>query len=283
MEPISQTTRFAPSPTGWLHLGHAYAAWFAREHGDRMLLRIEDIDAGRSRPEYKHDIFEDLAWLGISWDRHVRVQSEHLDDYARAIQKLEQLGLTYPCFCTRKEIQLELERSSEAPQGPDGPLYPGTCKSLTKTQQLERINSGMPWATRLDTQRAAQRIGHLTWREGNEQIAVQPEIFGDFVLRRKDVPTSYHVSVVVDDHLQGVTLVTRGHDLLPATHVQRLLQALLGYEPPHYLHHGLVVDEHGRRLAKRDHARTVRSFRDAGLLPGQVLDLARGSVQGTAF
>lgn len=248
-----------------------------------MLLRIEDIDSSRSRAEYINAIEEDLTWLGIKWDGEVRIQSHYLEDYKAAIDRLMAMGLTYPCFCTRKEIQAELKRSADAPQGPDGPVYPGTCRDLSVQEREERLASGAPWALRLNAALAATRIGNLIWIEGAQDIKVDPLLHGDFVLRRKDLPTSYHVSVVVDDALQGVTLVTRGRDLLASTHAHRVLQALLDLPVPRYLHHALVVDEAGRRLAKRDDARSVRSFREAGMTAAQVLDAARAAVQDTAL
>lgn len=248
-----------------------------------MLLRIEDIDTTRSRDEYVEAIKEDLEWLGIAWDGEVRVQSRHLADYAAAIDRLTQMGLTYPCFCTRREIQAELSRSADAPQGPDGPVYPGTCRDLSAQVSEERLASGAPWALRLNADLAAALVGPLTWAEGGEQNTVDPLLHGDFVLRRKELPTSYHISVVIDDALQGVTLVTRGRDLFSSTHAHRLLQQLLELPAPRYHHHGLVVDEAGRRLAKRDDARSVKSYREAGLTATSVLEAACVAIQETAF
>ena len=234
-----EITRFAPSPTGFLHLGHAFAALFAeaaaRETGGRFLLRIEDIDATRARPEYERAIEEDLVWLDLAWERPVRRQSEHFADYATALEKLKAKGLLYPCFCTRKEIASEIAESVIAPQGPDGPLYPGTCRQRSSMECSERIESGESHAWRLDVERAIKSAAQtLVFDESGlgpsgekGQIAAHPEIFGDAVLGRKDTPASYHLAVVVDDALQGVTLVTRGNDLFQATHLQRLLQALL--------------------------------------------------------
>ncbi len=261
-------TRFAPSPTGLLHLGHAHSALFAWRHaraGGRFLLRIEDIDLGRCRPEFEAALKEDLAWLGLTWPEPVRRQSEHMADYAAALDRLAQQGLLYPCFCTRRDIAEEIARSGAAPQGPEGPLYPGICRSLSTDQRAARIAEGMPHALRLDVTKAKALAGPLHWidRRHGEFIAT-PETHGDAVLARKDVATSYHLSVVVDDALQGVTLVTRGEDLLSATHLHRLLQALLGLPAPAYHHHALVTDETGRRLAKRDDARSLRSLREAG-------------------
>jgi glutamyl-Q tRNA(Asp) synthetase len=271
-----EITRFAPSPTGPLHLGHAFAALFAeraaREAGGRFLLRIEDIDATRARPEYEAAIEEDLAWLELVWERPVRKQSEHFSDYAAALEKLKAKGLLYPCFCTRKEIASEIAESVIAPQGPDGPLYPGTCRHRSSMECGERIESGESHAWRLDVERAIKAAAQtLVFDESGlgpsgekGQMAAHPEIFGDAVLARKDTPTSYHLAVVVDDALQGVTLVTRGNDLFQATHLQRLLQALLGLEAPRYRHHRLINDASGRRLAKRDAATALKALRESG-------------------
>lgn len=266
------TTRFAPSPTGLLHLGHAHSAlfaWRAAGSGGRCLLRIEDIDPGRCRPEFEAALKEDLAWLGLTWPEPVRRQSEHLADYAAALDRLTRQGLLYPCFCTRRDIAEEIARSGAAPHpaamGPEGPLYPGICRALSADQRAARLAEGVPHALRLDVTKAKALAGPLGWADRRHgKFLATPEIHGDAVLARKDVPTSYHLSVVVDDALQGVTLVTRGEDLLPATHLHRLLQALLGLPVPDYHHHGLVTDEAGRRLAKRDDARSLRGLREAG-------------------
>jgi glutamyl-Q tRNA(Asp) synthetase len=262
-------TRFAPSPTGLLHLGHAHAALFAwkaaRDAAGRFLLRIEDIDLGRSRPEFETALFEDLVWLGLSWPLPVRRQSEHLADYRAALGNLDGQGLLYPCFCTRRDIADEIARSGAAPQGPDGPIYPGICRYLSGEERARRIAAGEAYALRLDVAKASALAGPLTWHDrGHGAIVATPDIFGDVVLARKDIATSYHLSVTVDDALQGVTLVTRGEDLFAATHLHRLLQALLALPVPDHHHHGLIADETGRRLAKRDDARSLRSLREAG-------------------
>jgi len=270
------TTRFAPSPTGYLHLGHAYAAvtaWRrAREAGGRFLLRLEDIDAARCRPDYAAAIIEDLAWLGLDWDGAVRVQSRHLGDYRAALEALAGRGLLYPCFCTRAEIQREIGAAAAAPHGPDGPVYPGTCRALDAAARAARIASGTPFALRLDMARAvaAAPRGLSYVEQGEGEVACDPAPFGDVVLGRKDVPASYHLCVTHDDALQGVTLVTRGDDLRPTTHVHRLLQALMGWPSPHYAHHKLLTDASGRRLAKRDRAATLRSLRAGGVPPEQI-------------
>jgi glutamyl-Q tRNA(Asp) synthetase len=272
-------TRFAPSPTGLLHLGHAHAALFAQrraeESGGRFLLRIEDIDRTRCRPEFETALLEDLRWLGLSWPEPVRRQSEHMADYRAALDTLSALGVLYPCFCTRRDIAAEIARSGEAPQGPDGPRYPGLCRRLSAEERRARLAAGEAYALRLDMARAGQITGPLRWHDRRHgEFVATPEMFGDVVLARKDIATSYHLSVVVDDALQGVILVTRGEDLLPATHVHRLLQALLGLPVPEYEHHGLISDAAGRRLAKRDDARSLRSLREAGLNSAAVRAMA---------
>jgi glutamyl-Q tRNA(Asp) synthetase len=276
-------TRFAPSPTGLLHLGHAYAALFAEklalEAGGRFLLRIEDIDRTRCRSAFEAALSEDLAWLGLSWETPVRRQSEHIDDYTGALARLEAGGLVYPCFCTRRAIAAEIAAAAAAPhlatRGPDGPVYPGTCRALPETERRARIAAGIPYALRLDVAEASRRTGPLAWtdRERGRQAA-RPEIFGDVVLARKETPTSYHLAVTVDDALQGVTVVTRGEDLFAATHVHRLLQALLGLPTPDYHHHRLLTGRDDRRFAKRDKSATLRALREAGRTPAEVRALA---------
>lgn len=275
----SLVTRFAPSPTGHLHLGHAHSALFgwrmAMAAGGRFLLRIEDIDRQRCRPEFEQDLMEDLFWLGLDWELPVRRQSQHFDDYRAALARLDSLGVLYPCFCTRKDIAAEIARAGHAPHGPDGPLYPGTCRALPAELRAARIAAGEAYAIRIDLAAAMAQTGPLHWHDrarGWQQAT--PELLGDTVLARKDTPTSYHLSVTVDDHLQGVTLVTRGEDLFFATHLHRLLQALLGFEPPDHHHHGLLRNAAGERLAKRDRAQTLRSMREAGMDPAEVRRLA---------
>ncbi|MDX9689567.1 MAG: tRNA glutamyl-Q(34) synthetase GluQRS [Proteobacteria bacterium] len=261
-------TRFAPSPTGLLHVGHAMSALFAYEHaveaGGTFLLRIEDIDPVRCKEEFVQAIFEDLHWLGLHWPEPVRRQSEHMNDYKDALDQLKARGLVYPCYCTRREVEAEVARSGHAPHLDDGTLpYPGTCRALTPAQRREKEIEREPvW--RLDVTKAMASVPEsLTWHDrGAGTVRVDPALVGDVVLARKDVPTSYHLSVVVDDALQGVSLITRGEDLLQATHIHRLLQALLDLPTPEYHHHKLMMGPDGRRYAKRDLSATLRSFRN---------------------
>lgn len=274
VQPI--VTRFAPSPTGWLHLGHAYAALFASgealKSGGRFLLRMEDIDTTRSRSGYEAAIFEDLHWLGLTWEEPVRRQSEHFAEYQAALAKLAALGVLYPCFCTRREIQEEVARAGAAPHGPEGPMYPGTCRKLSAHDVEERKLAGRDYALRLDVDKALELAGRdLVWEDlAHGRFTADPSPLGDVVLARKETPTSYHLAVVVDDAAQGITLVTRGEDLLPATHLHRVLQSLLGLPVPQWKHHRLITDDHGKRLAKRDDARSLRSLRTAGWTPERV-------------
>lgn len=281
---IGHVTRFAPSPTGFLHLGHAFAALYAADlaarSGGRFLVRVEDTDRTRARPEFEAAIFEDLAWLGLAWEEPVRRQSEHLADYAKALDALNALACAYPCFCTRREIEAEFAASVSAPHGPDGPIYPGTCRTLSATDRKQRLGHGDQHAWRLDVAKAGKLVGApLSFAElgggpdgEHGAIAVRADLFGDFVLARKDAPASYHLAVVVDDALQGVTLVTRGNDLFAAAHVHRLLQALLELPVPQYSHHRLILDAAGKRLAKRDLATTLKHLRADGWTPARVRD-----------
>ena len=269
-------TRFAPSPTGLLHLGHAYAALFAAEEarraGGRFLLRMEDIDTTRVRAEYEAAVCEDLHWLGLTWEEPVRRQSACFGDYNAALAKLDALGVLYPCFCTRKDIQEEIARAGAAPHGPEGLVYPGTCRKLSSSDVEERRAGGRDYALRLDLAKALLLAGRdLVWEDlAHGSFIADPSPLGDVVLARKETPTSYHLAVVVDDAAQGITLVTRGEDLLPATHLHRVLQALLGLPVPQWKHHKLITDEMGKRLAKRDDARSLRSLRAAGWTPERV-------------
>ncbi len=280
---MTQTvTRFAPSPTGLLHLGHAHAALFAAraagEAGGRFLLRIEDIDRGRCRAEFEAAIYEDLAWLGLVWEEPVLRQSDRAAAYQGALARLTTLGVLYPCFCSRKDIVAEISRSGAAPHGPpgpDGPLYPGTCRGLTEDERQARIAAGAEAALRLDAEKAAALAGELEFSDrGRGRVQVDPLLHGDAVIARKDIGTSYHLAVVVDDAAQEVTLVTRGEDLLPSTHIHRVLQALLDLPEPDYHHHGLIADDQGSRLAKRDDARAIRALREAGASAAEVRALA---------
>jgi glutamyl-Q tRNA(Asp) synthetase len=278
--PRPEIARFAPSPSGELHLGHAYAALFAcraaRETGGRFLVRIDDLDAARCREEFVSLILEDLAWLGLASDGPVRRQSGHLPDYRAALHRLEERQVVYPCFCTRGDIAREIQAMADAPQGPDGPLYPGTCRLLSPADRSARVAAGDAHALRLDVAAALciPGCGALSFTEsgagpGGEtgRIPVEATALGDIVLGRKDSGVSYHLAVVVDDAAQRVSLVTRGNDLFAATHVQRLLQQLLDLPAPAYRHHELVRDGQGRRLAKRDQSRTLRALRAAGATP----------------
>ena len=253
------TTRFAPSPSGRLHLGHAFSAVVAREVGERFLVRIEDLDPGRCRPEYVAGIFEDLAWLGITPDAPPLVQSERVADYAAALDRLRHEGLVYPCFCTRADIAASLT----APHGDAGSAYPGTCRGLPD-DPARRASTPHSW--RLDSAAALARSALPTWTEHDgARFSATPADIGDAILARKDAPASYHLACVVDDAASGVTLVVRGDDLRPSTPVQRLLQILLGLPTPAYLHHPLVLHDDGRRLAKRDLAPTLAAMRDNGV------------------
>jgi glutamyl-Q tRNA(Asp) synthetase len=268
-------TRFAPSPTGLLHLGHAFAAITACEAGERFVVRIEDIDAARCREEFVAAIFEDLAWLGLGWEEPVLRQSARSAAYRTAQAKLQADGLVYPCFCTRKDIADEIARAVEAPHGADGPSYPGTCRILSESQRRDRLASGAPYALRLDTTKAMDRAGPLTFEEqgqgpNGEHGCIAVRAKGDVVLARKDFPAAYHLAVAIDDAHQNISLVTRGNDLFESTHIHRLLQRLLGLPEPRYAHHRLIVDAQGKKFAKRDGAVTLRALRAAGATPRTV-------------
>jgi glutamyl-Q tRNA(Asp) synthetase len=277
--------RFAPSPNGYLHLGHALSALanfdMARAAGGRLLLRIEDIDATRCRPDYEAAIYEDLAWLGIAWEEPVRRQSEHLAEYRAALAQLENKGLVYASFESRAEIaRLVAEREALEPwrRDPDGaPLYPGSARALPAEQRVERIAAGDPYALRLDMQAALAAAGPLAWSETGGgpngetgTVIAAPQAWGDVVLARKEIPTSYHVSVVVDDAIQGVTHVVRGQDLFWATSVHRLLQTLLALPVPTYHHHRLVLDQDDAKLAKSTRSTALRALRAGGATPADI-------------
>jgi glutamyl-Q tRNA(Asp) synthetase len=277
--------RFAPSPNGYLHLGHAYSALLnddlARERNGRLLLRIEDIDATRCRPEYEAAIYEDLRWLGISWAEPVRRQSAHFADYQAAIAKLEAARLVYPSFESRSEIAAlvaERERHGAWPRDPDGaPLYPGRARNLSLAESERRRRAGEPFALRLAMDAAVARAGVLTWTETGSGpkgesglVTAAPQRWDDVVLARKELPTSYHLAVVVDDALQGVTDIVRGQDLFWSTSIHRLLQSLLGLPEPAYHHHRLILDADGSKLSKTTRATGLRELRAAGLSPADI-------------
>jgi glutamyl-Q tRNA(Asp) synthetase len=280
--------RFAPSPNGYLHLGHAYSALLnfdsARRTGGRFLLRIEDIDATRCKSEFETAIYQDLAWLGISWETPVRRQSEHLAVHREAVEKLSAQGLIYPAFESRAGIaKLVAQRQATGvwPRDPDGaPLYPGNAKSLASGERRRLTERGAPYALRLDMAAACARAGDLTWIEHGEgpdgesgQLTARPEKWGDVILARKETPTSYHLSVVIDDALQGITDVVRGQDLFWSTSVHRLLQTLLGIFPPVHRHHRLVLDSDGKKLSKSTKATGLRELRAGGATPADVRHL----------
>lgn len=273
-------TRFAPSPTGLLHLGHAYAAMFARqiasEHGGRFLLRFEDIDITRVRDEFYLAIEEDLGWLGIEWEGTPLRQQDRLEAYRQSLDKLDELGVLYPCFCTRRDIEEELKTIANAPHGPgtgvDPGLYPGTCRTLSEMERQCRLQAGDSHCWRLDAGAAAKLTGPLQFEDrikGCQQV--DPFLLGDVILARKDIATSYHLAVVTDDAFEQITDVTRGEDLLSSTHVHRTLQSLLGLPTPVYHHHQLLLDERGKRLAKRTEALSLRTLRETGKSPQNVI------------
>jgi glutamyl-Q tRNA(Asp) synthetase len=278
-------TRFAPSPTGRLHVGHGWSALMAmdlaRRLGGAMRLRIEDIDGTRSRPEHVAGIIEDLTWLGVEWDGAVVFQSERLELYAQALEGLKARGLVYPCFCTRADIAA----SASAPHGPDGPVYPGTCRVIRVPERDARIAVGEAHAWRIDMVRAVADAGRTAWPSFHfsdvnqyviDDIEAHPLAHGDVVLARKDAPASYHLSCTIDDAAMGVSHVLRGDDLRGATDIHRLLQALLGLPTPAYMHHPLLVGADGRRLAKRDGSIALADLRAAGVDPKALASDLRG-------
>lgn len=282
--PGAVVTRFAPSPSGPLHVGHLLAALQARRladaHHGACLLRVEDIDQRAQHPEYLELMYEDLRWLGFRFDGEVMVQTQRFAVYQAVLDRLRSMGLLYPCFCTRSEIKAQLAELGRAPHATLGYLYPGTCRRLTDDEVAERLASGMPHCWRLDMQRVQDLIGCPTWhdmRRGTQRCV--PAAYGDVVLARKDFPASYHLAVVVDDAAQGVTHVTRGEDLFESTHIHRALQAVLGLPVPVYCHHALLRDNQGKRLAKRDGARSLASLRAAGYTPQQVRDSLQQALQ----
>jgi glutamyl-Q tRNA(Asp) synthetase len=277
--------RFAPSPNGYLHLGHAFSALsnfdLARQTGGRFLLRIEDIDATRCKAEFEEAIYQDLAWLGIGWETPVRRQSAHLADYRDALETLMAQDLVYPSFESRAEIaRLVARQEAEArwPRDPDGaPLYPGMARSFSRRERARLLQSGVSYALRLDMAAACARAGDLSWTESGEgpegetgSVAARPDAWGDVILARKETPTSYHLAVVIDDALQGVSEVVRGQDLFWSTSVHRLLQTLLGLPQPAYRHHRLVLDGSGRKLSKSTGATGLRELRAGGAPPAEI-------------
>ena len=275
--------RFAPSPNGYLHLGHALSALLnaarARESGGRMLLRIEDIDRARCKPEFEQAAYDDLAWLDVEWEKPVRRQSEHFDAYRDALASLRAHDLVYASFESRGDIAaLVTARGDGWPRDPDGaPLYPGRRDAIRDAERTRRMAAGEPYALRLDMAKAIARAGDLTWSEAGQgpagetgEIPARPDAWGDVILARKEMPTSYHLSVVVDDALQGVTHVVRGQDLFWSTSVHRLLQALLGLPQPAYRHHRLILDARGRKLSKSTQATALRTLRAGGATPAEI-------------
>ena len=277
-------TRFAPTPSGYLHLGHAYSAFFAeraaRSREGTLVLRIENNDKTRCLEKYEKALVDDLTWLGLSWKNPVRRQSEYTQDYLKAVSKLKDMGLIYPCFCSRKDIWNKVNLISNAPHnaviGGLGPIYPGTCRSMTLDEQENRILSGHQYAFRLDTMRAIRLVKSkqecFHWEDLDYgKQAAKPEIFGDFIIARKDGAASYHLSVVIDDAAQRVDLVTRGDDLRDVTHIHFLLQKLLELKSPRYQFHRLLLDSNGERYAKRNNAQSLRELRNQGITPAQII------------
>lgn len=272
--------RFAPSPNGDLHLGHAFSAMLnarlATAFGGRLLLRIEDIDTTRCTPEFEAGIYRDLDWLGIEWEKPVRRQSEHFDIYAQALGRLREMGLVYPAFMSRGEIRAFMDEQRDWPRDPDGaPLYPPHDRQAGAAERTQHMASGEPFSWRLDMQRAVESVGPLQWTgfepQGPEQcVAAEPLAWGDVVVARGDIATSYHLAVVVDDALQGVTHVVRGRDLTAATSVQRVLQVLLGLGAPIYHHHRLILGPDGRKLSKSERSTGLRALREAGRTPDDI-------------
>ena len=271
-------TRFAPSPSGHMHLGHAFSAIFsyelAKKLGGKFILRIEDIDQQRSNHLFEESIYEDLDWLNIKYDRKVRRQSQHMDDYRAAVGELKKLGFIYPCFCSRSDIKAEIMRAGNAPHEGENVFYPGTCRRLSMDERNKKLKNEKNYAWRLNIRAAAKKLGNLLWKDlrlGNQNVPVGT--IGDVILARKDIPTSYHLSVTLDDHLQRVGIVSRGEDLVESTHIHKILQLLLGLKSPLYLHHPLIMDSNGKRLSKRNRAQTVKSLKSKGYKREDVIDL----------
>lgn len=270
-------TRFAPSPSGPIHLGHLLAALeaqrLAQESGGECLLRIEDIDT-RCTSHWTRLMYEDLRWLGLHFSGEVMIQSERFDIYASYLQKLRELGLLYPCFCTRAQMKLQMEESGRAPHSSLGYQYEGKCRVLSADLAARRISAAEPHAWRLDMRATEDLIGRPCWHDVHQGSQIcQPSQWGDVVLARKEFPASYHLCVVIDDALQGITHVTRGKDLFEATHIQVCLQEIFGFNRPQYLHHELLCDEQGKRLAKRDGARSIAAMRESGMQADEIRGL----------
>ena len=274
----SNNTRFAPSPTGHMHLGHVFSALFsyeaAKKLGGKFILRIEDIDSQRSGKIFEESIYEDLEWLKIKYSKDIRYQSEHMDDYAGAIKELQKLDMVYPCFCSRSDIKAEIMRAGNAPHEEESTIYPGTCRRLSKEERIEKLSIENNFAWRLNIRAASKKLGGLVWNDlrlGKHTVPVGT--IGDVVLARKDVPTSYHLSATLDDHIQRIGLITRGEDLVNSTHIHKIIQVLLELKSPIYLHHPLILDSKGIRLSKRTRAQTVKSLKASGLKKDDVIDL----------
>ena len=274
----SNNTRFAPSPTGHMHLGHVFSALFsyeaAKKLGGKFILRIEDIDSQRSGKIFEESIYEDLEWLKIKYSKDIRYQSEHMDDYAGAIKELQKLDMVYPCFCSRSDIKAEIMRAGNAPHEEESTIYPGTCRRLSKEERIEKLSIENNFAWRLNIRAASKKLGGLVWNDlrlGKHTVPVGT--IGDVVLARKDVPTSYHLSATLDDHIQRIGLITRGEDLVNSTHIHKIIQVLLELKSPIYLHHPLILDSKGIRLSKRTRAQTVKSLKASGLQKDDVIDL----------
>lgn len=281
-DPAAQViTRFAPSPTGQLHLGHLYSAHIAHQlaqsQGGQFLLRFEDIDTTRVRDPFYQAIEDDLDWAGIEAPKPYLRQSERLDAYSLAIEQLKSLGVLYPCFCSRKDIQRELAHITNAPHGSDGPHYPGTCRTLGSSENQQNLAAGKTPSWRLDCAKASKLTGTLGFHDTYfGETPVNPGLLGDIILARKDIGTSYHIAVVVDDAYQNITDVVRGEDLLDSTHIHRVLQKLLNLPQPRYHHHPLVTDDAGERLAKRHEALALQSLReDQKLSAASALEMAK--------
>lgn len=263
-------TRFAPSPTGKLHLGHAYSALYsekiARENNGKFIVRIEDIDKTRCKKQYVDCILDDLNWLGVKWCDEVLIQSTRIEQYQLASKKLLSLGMLYPCFCTRKEIASNSDVANRKLHNENNSLYPGTCRNLSDEEVSEKIRKGMPYSLRLNSAKAKEKVGKVYWSDHLSGLhEVDYDVMGDVVIVRKDIGTSYHLAVTVDDDFQGVNLVTRGLDLFESTHVHRVLQSLLDLDIPEWSHHELIRDSAGKRYSKSDQSLSLEKLRESGV------------------